>query len=244
MRYNDSPQTSRRSFLGTLATGAATLSAASLAPLSSGAKKISEHLYKEEAPDPDPDAWFKQIKGKHRIVFDATRPHEVFPFAWPAVFLMTNESTGTPAKESSVVVILRHEAIPYAFEDRLWAKYNFAEAFKAGELGPAFKAADYKTAASVRNPLWKPKMGDFEIPGFGAVAIGINDLQDKGVMFCVCNAAITVYSTALAKGMNMSPEAVKKDWLSGLLPRIQVVPSGVWAVGRAQEHGCAYCFAG
>jgi intracellular sulfur oxidation DsrE/DsrF family protein len=87
-------------------------------------------------------------------------------------------------------------------------------------------------------------MGDFQVPGIGSVAIGINDLQEQGVMFCVCNAAITVYSTAISQGMNMSPEEVKKDWLAGLLPGIQVVPSGVWAVGRAQEHGCAYCFAG
>jgi intracellular sulfur oxidation DsrE/DsrF family protein len=157
---------------------------------------------------------------------------------------MTNEATGTPSKENTVVVILRHNAIPYAFEDRLWAKYNFGEVFKASEIGPAFKAADYKTAASVRNPFWKPKMGDFQVPGIGSVAIGINDLQEQGVMFCVCNAAITVYSTAISQGMNMSPEEVKKDWLAGLLPGIQVVPSGVWAVGRAQEHGCAYCFAG
>ncbi|HEU4633261.1 MAG TPA: hypothetical protein VFS22_04705 [Flavisolibacter sp.] len=240
MRDNDSSQTTRRSFLGTLATGAATISAASLAPLTAGAKKISENFHE----DGDPDDWFKQIKGKHRIVFDATRPHEVFPFAWPAVFLMTNEATGTMAKDNSVVVILRHAAIPYAFEDRLWAKYNFGEFFKAGELGPVFKAADYKTAAAVRNPFWKPKMGDFEVPGLGPVAIGVNDLQEKGVMFCVCNAAITVYSAVVAQSMNMKAEDVKKDWVAGLLPGIQIVPSGVWAVGRAQEHGCAYCFAG
>jgi hypothetical protein len=242
MRDKNLQQTSRRNFLGTIATGAVTISAASLAPLSAGAKKISENFYDDA--DTDPDAWFNQIKGKHKIVFDATRPHEVMPFAWPLVFLLTNEATGTPSKDNSVVVVLRHEAIPYAFEDRIWAKYNFGEVFKAGEIGGAFKAADYKTAASTRNPFWKPKPGDFQIPGFGAVAIGINDLQEKGVMFCVCNAAMTVYSTALAQGMNMKPEDVKKDWMAGLLPGIQVVPSGVWAVGRAQEHGCTYCFAG
>jgi intracellular sulfur oxidation DsrE/DsrF family protein len=27
-------------------------------------------------------------------------------------------------------------------------------------------------------------------------------------------------------------------------PGIQVVPSGVWALERAQKHGCAYVFAG
>jgi intracellular sulfur oxidation DsrE/DsrF family protein len=32
--------------------------------------------------------------------------------------------------------------------------------------------------------------------------------------------------------------------VSGVLPGIQVVPSGVWALGRAQEHDCAYVFAG
>ena len=63
-------------------------------------------------------------------------------------------------------------------------------------------------------------------------------------MFCVCDMAITVYTTVVAQGMNLDAAVVKKEWLAGLLPGIQVVPSGVWAVGRAQEHGCAYCFAG
>jgi intracellular sulfur oxidation DsrE/DsrF family protein len=44
--------------------------------------------------------------------------------------------------------------------------------------------------------------------------------------------------------MNMKAEDVKKEWLSGLLPGIQQVPSGVWALGRAQEQRCAYIFAG
>ena len=240
MRSNDSHRHSRRKFLGTLATGAAAVSAASLAPLTSGAKKIQENF----PADDDPEAWFNQIKGKHRIVFDATQPHEVFPFAWPAIFAMTNEATGTLPKDQSIVVVLRHTAIGYALEDRLWAKYNLGEFFKAAELGPAFKAADFKTAGANRNPFWKPKEGDFQLPGVGNMAIGINDLQLKGVMFCVCNAAITVYSAVAAQTMNLTPEEVKKDWLAGLLPKIQVVPSGVWAVGRAQEHGCAYCFAG
>jgi len=72
----------------------------------------------------------------------------------------------------------------------------------------------------------------------------VSELQANGVMFCVCNAAITVYSAVAAQGRGMQAADVMKDWQSGLLPGIQVVPSGVWAVGRAQEHGCAYCFAG
>ncbi|HSU50940.1 MAG TPA: hypothetical protein VLJ41_10135, partial [Segetibacter sp.] len=148
----------------------------------------------------------------------------------------TNQATGTPENENSVVVVLRHEAIPYAFEDSIWSKYKFGELFKADD--PATKTA------SVRNPFWKPKAGDFKIPGFGSVAIGINELQDSGVMFAVCDAAITVYSAALAESMKLDAVTIKKEWTAGLLPGIQVVPSGVWALGRAQEHGCSYIFAG
>jgi intracellular sulfur oxidation DsrE/DsrF family protein len=56
--------------------------------------------------------------------------------------------------------------------------------------------------------------------------------------------AISVFSAAIAQKMNMDAAEVKSDFLSGILPGIQVVPSGVWAVGRAQEHGCSYCFVG
>lgn len=236
-------QNSRRKFLGTIGAGAATMG---LAGIISPIQKLQAHTGISETgyDAEDPDQWFKKIKGKHRIVFDVTQPHEVFPFAWPKVFLMTNAATGTAEKDCSVVVVLRHDAIPYAFEDRLWAKYNLAEVFKAHKLGPAFHASDASSAQFARNPFWKPKQGDFKFPGIGEVQIGINDLQASGVMFCVCQAAMTVYSSAIASGMNMKQEDVFNDWKSGLLPGIQVVPSGVWAVGRAQEHGCAYCFAG
>ncbi|MBI2730893.1 MAG: hypothetical protein HYX40_09110 [Sphingobacteriales bacterium] len=220
----------RRDFLGTVAAGAAVSLAAMASPLSVFAGA-------EEKPDAsDADKWFDNITGKHRVVFDATQPHEVMPFAWPRVFLMTNQATGSTEKDCSVVVVLRHNAIPYAFEDRLWADYKFGEMFKADD--PVTKAA------ATRNPFWKPKEGAFKIPGFGVVQIGINELQASGVMFCVCNAAMTVFSAVAAQGMGKKAEDVMADWKKGLLPGIQIVPSGVWALGRAQEHKCAYIFAG
>lgn len=226
-----SANASRRDFFGKLAVGAATLGLTSISPTLS--------LYAgspSNATENDPETWFKQIKGKHRMVFDATEPHDILPFAWPKVFLMTNAATGTPEKENSAVVVLRHSAIGYAMNDDLWAKYK---------LGELFQANDHKTGKpATRNPFWKPAAGDFQVPGLGAVAIGINELQDSGVMFCVCNVALTVYSAVAAQQTNQDAAAVKKEWENGLLPGIQVVPSGVWAVGRAQERGCAYCFAG
>lgn len=149
-------------------------------------------------------------------------------------FLLTNAATGTPETDTGVVVVLRHDAIPYAMESRLWEKYKFGEFFKID---------DEKTKKpSIRNMFWQPGPNDFMIPGIGNVAIGINDLQKSGVMFCVCNMAITVLSAALAESMHKDADEIKKDWISGILPGIEIVPSGVWAVGRAQEHNCAYCY--
>ncbi|MDF2190866.1 twin-arginine translocation signal domain-containing protein [Paraflavitalea sp. CAU 1676] len=232
MENNDLNVSSRRGFLGTLATGAAALGITTLAsPLS----MMASPDFSQQGIA-DAEEWFNKIKGKHRIVFDAPRPHEIFPFAWPRVFLLTNGATGTPEKDCSVVVILRHDAIPYAMQHDLWAKYNFGEVFKADD--PATKQP------ATRNPFWKPEQGAFKVPGFGVINIGINELQESGVMFCVCDAAMTVYSAAIAGKMNLDPAVVKKEWVAGLLPNIQPMPSGVWAVNRAQEHGCSYCFAG
>jgi len=229
MNQNDvHSKTPRREFLGSLAAGAATLGVSTLAPLGLIASPELSAMAGEA------DAWFDKVKGKHRVVFDVPAPHEVFPFAWPRVFLMTNANTGTPENECGVVVVLRHNAIPYAMNDSLWAKYKFGEVFKIDDAATK--------APSVRNAFWKPKPGVFAIPGIGNVAIGINELQDSGVMFCVCDMAMTVYSAALAGGGDAA--MVKKDFLANLLPGIQPVPSGVWAVGRAQEKKCSYVFVG
>jgi len=233
MPTNDlSQNTGRRGFLGSLAAGAATLGIANLAaPLKSFAG----------TPAPvgnmaDPDAWFNSLPGKkHKIVYDSPHPNGIFAFAWPRVFLLTNAATGTPEKDCGVVVVLRHDSIPFAMEDRLWEKYKFGETFKVN---------DAAGKPVTKNGFWKPAAGTYNVPGFGVIQIGIDELQASGVMFCVCDAALTVYSAAVAQGMGKDAAEVKKDWVSGVLPGIQIVPSGVWALGRAQEKGCGYIFAG
>jgi intracellular sulfur oxidation DsrE/DsrF family protein len=214
---------SRRNFMGAMA-GAAGLSLLSspmfgAAPLDAGTVE-------------DAETWFKKVKGKHKIVYDATEPNDGFPIIWSWVFYQTNNQTGTPDNELTAVVVLRHGAIPLAMEDKLWEKYK---------LGKTFKIVDPNTTATaIKNPFYVPEAKmwiDFGIQG-------IKSLQARGVMFCVCDMALTVNSVKVAAEMNLKAEDVKKEWVAGLLPGIQIVPSGVWAVGRAQEKGCAYCFAG
>jgi intracellular sulfur oxidation DsrE/DsrF family protein len=216
---------SRREFIGTLAAaGAASILTA---PGSLAATPLQPTVDAQDAEE-----WLKKIKGKHRIIYDAPEPHDGFPIIWSWVFYQTNNQTGTPDAELTAVVVLRHNAIGLAMEDRLWTKYKFGETFKVTD--------SMTSAAAVRNPYYVPT--DQMWVGNGIQ--GIKALQERGVLFCVCDMALTVYSGMIAKGMNLKAEDVKKDWVSGLLPGIQIVPSGVWAISRVQEKGCAYCYAG
>ena len=219
---------SRREFVGTLTASAATLLAGISTP--SFAAPADQKLVA------DAEEWFKKVKGKHRIIYDAPEPHDGFPIIWSWAFYQTNNQTGSPDNDLTAMVVLRHNGIPIAMEDKLWEKYKFGEVFKAED--PATKSP------AVRNPFWKPGKGDFKVPGIGEISIGINELQESGVMFFVCDAAMTVYSAIVADKMKLDPVEVRKDWVAGLLPNIRPVPSGIWAVSRAQEHECAYCFVG
>jgi len=220
----------RRNFLGSIAAGAATMG---MMAVPNQVKAFPGMV--QEPPD-DLEAWFKDLKGKHKMVFDSPHPNGILPFAWPMVFQKTNEATGTPAAEANVVVVLRHFSIGYALNDKMWEKYK---------LGELFKVDDPQTKKpALRNIFNNPKPDDFKVPGIGPIPIGINQLQASGVKFCVCETAITVNSAGLAASMNLNAEEIKKDWTANILPGVKPVPSGVWAIGRAQENGCAYCFAG
>jgi hypothetical protein len=219
----------RRGFLGTIAASAATIGLASLAtPLRLAAEP---KLFTPDAGNGSFETWLNKINGKHKQVFDATDHHDGMPLAWTRVFQLTNAATGTPESDISTVLILRHSAIPIAMESRLWEKYKFGEVFKAND--PATKAP------SIRNMYYNVKPGDLPIPG-----MSVDELLKSGALLGVCDMALTFYSANVAKGMNKDAAEVKKDWVSGIFPGIQIVPSGVLAVNRTQEHGCTYCFGG
>ena len=227
-KHDSAIASGRRGFISSLAIGTATLG------LSSFRTDSNEHSLFSD-PASDAEAWLNKIKGKYKMVFDVPHPNGIFPFAWPRVFLVTNQSTGAKENECSAVVVLRHTAIPYAFDNTVWEKYNFGE---------VFDIRDENKNALVKNPFWQPAPGTYKIGGIGEVAIGIDELQKSGVLYGVCSMAAAVFSNAVATKMNKPAEEVLKDWIAHLLPGIQPVPSGIWALGRTQDKGCSYVYAG
>jgi intracellular sulfur oxidation DsrE/DsrF family protein len=218
---------SRRRFLGNLAAGTTLAGFASISHVLEASTPIDTKLVGEA------DAWLKnRIKGSHRIVFDGSEPHEALPVIWNWAYYLTNNQTGTSDDDMTGMSVLRHNAIPFAMKDELWSKYKFGEVFKVTD--------NIAKAPALRNPYYEPKEGDFPMPGID----GIKRMQQRGALFCVCDLALTVYSSFIAQTMKMKPEDVKAEWVAGVHPGVQIVPSGVWALGRAQEYGCGYIYAG
>jgi intracellular sulfur oxidation DsrE/DsrF family protein len=213
--------TARRGFLGRIAAAAAAAGLSSAVP----SRLSAETSTSDMSADPALDAWFGKIKGKHKMVFDTPEPNGGMAAIWPRVYLDT--MAATYPGEATAVVILRHAGIPLGMSDALWSKYSLGEMF-------AIKDGD---AAATRNPY--ARITNLPLPGLGIAA-----LLEKGVLVGACDVALTVYSSGAAKKMGMDAATVKKEWIAGLLPGVQVVPSGVLGVARSQELGCAYCFAG
>lgn len=219
--------THRRGFLGSVAATAAAFGLGGVLPR----RLVAEPAGEPGVDDPQLDAWLKKIAGKHKQVYDVPEFNGGVGFVWSRVFYITNAETGVPEKDTTVVLILRHGGLPFAMTDAMWAKYKFGEVFNIND--PATKAP------SVRNFFYKQPAGTFPIPG-----MGIDELIASGALFGACNMAIRFYSGIVGKQMNLKPDDVANDWRTNLLPTVQVVPSGVWAVNRVQELGCTYCFAG
>ncbi len=72
---------SRRNFLNALVLGTA---ASGLSMLSNGLNAALP--INAEVDLNDAEKWMKNLKGKHRIVYDGSTPHDGFPFMWVYAF--------------------------------------------------------------------------------------------------------------------------------------------------------------
>jgi intracellular sulfur oxidation DsrE/DsrF family protein len=211
----------RRSFLGRLAGGAVALAGGTLITRRADALPL------------DGEPWLKALPAaKHKQVFDAPEINDGFPLIFTFAYLdsMTKTYTLKPG-EATAVLVMRHSGIPMALNDSIWAKYKLGEMFKVTD--PATKMP------ATRNIFYKSKPGDIMLPEASG-----DKLMAKGVAICVCNIALTVLSGKAAPTAKVTPEQALKEWTAGVIPGSHVVPSGVLAVGRSQEAGCNYCFAG
>ena len=226
---NDNP---RREFLGQLAGGAA-----AFAGLSFGAPWANAQAAFSSAPKTGPtgqldDSWTAKLDGKKlRTDFDAPEINSALALHQAnAVMANYRDVVGTPEQDLGLVVVIRHRAIPMAFNDVIWEKY---------EAGVDLKLKDPTTGEPAkRNPFLNAVKGD----KYALVdpSTSLQSLYDRGVIYLGCNNAAMGWAYMLAKKAGTKVEDVRAELKANLIPGMTLLPTGIFAVVRAQNVGCSY----
>lgn len=74
--------------------------------------------------------------------------------------------------------------------------------------------------------------------------VSIEALQERGVIFLLCNNSLKRLTGTLSQAGFGMPESIRAELLEGLLPGVEVVPAMVVALNLAQEEGLSYVYSG
>lgn len=213
----------RREFMRNVGVGAMAV-AATVIGVRAGAETLDT--------GPEDEAWLNRITGKHRQVFDVVTPNDGWGVVFATNFLDTTMKVdGLKQSDVTTVLSLRHMATPLALNDAMWSKYK---------LGAMLNVMDKSTHAhATRNVFSHLRAGDMPMAD-----AGVAELLARGAIVTACNVALTAFSGMAATAVGLPPQNARAEWVANLIPGVVVVPAGVVAVNRAQEHHCTYCYGG
>ena len=166
---------------------------------------------------------------KYRVVFNANEVADGAAMFFARQFLDDyHEVHGTADSSTRAAIVFRAAGVPMAFNDGVWERYA---------VGEDVKLADPDTRRSAkRNIFWRAKQGS----SLEDLSLALQTLQQRGVISLVCNIALGRWSDRTASRLHLEAAAVRADVAGNLVPGAIIVPSGVFALIRAQNAGCAY----
>lgn len=214
----------RRLFLTGLGTGMTLLgtAAALVGPTSAGAQTAADPRYQPSRHSQDD--WLDQISGQHRCVFDTTTPEGVSSAGLFAGNYFTGNQNGYGLQNAdlAVVIVLRHTSTPFAYNDAIWAKYGVPISQQAGNF------VDPRTK---------------QTPIINVYRTSLEGLIRRGAHLAVCQMATRAYAGSIARATGGNTDAIYDELVSNLLGNSHMVPAGIVAVNRAQEHGYTFVHA-
>ena len=132
--------------------------------------------------------------------------------------------------QAGAVVVVRHFAMPMVFGDTIWQRLK---------LGAFSKIKDPLTGEdAVRNPFAHVNQGEKTVLFDAGAAVDV--LTKRGVTILACNMALLHFADMLAKTENLTADQAHNAIVSTLLPGTILMPSGIFAVTRAEDAGCRY----
>jgi intracellular sulfur oxidation DsrE/DsrF family protein len=177
------------------------------------------------------NSWLDELTARHKQVFDISAYEDGGGLFYAKNYFNAHrDSFGTVYPDVQAVLGIHGPAYPIVFSDAVWAKFH---------LGKRGKIKDPRTRTwAVRNVLWQPREGE------EMYEYSVNALQARGAKLIFCNNVLRFLTRTFAQEAGVTPEAMRAELIAGLLPNVTVVPAMVVALGMAQEHGCAYVYAG
>jgi intracellular sulfur oxidation DsrE/DsrF family protein len=174
-------------------------------------------------------SWLERLKpASYRAVIDASTLEEGYaPDLAKGLIDTFHEVHNTSDDQVRIVIVARRGGTPLVLGDAVWEKYP---------LGEDTKTTDGDGAPYRRNPFYRPRPGASP----ESAATKLESLQKRGVILLVCNIALNNWSRNLAERTKRDAAEVKKEVFANLVPGTTVMPSGVFALMRAQNAGCAY----
>jgi intracellular sulfur oxidation DsrE/DsrF family protein len=176
------------------------------------------------------DEWLERIPGKHRIVFDTMTVEGLGEgLAFMTNFYRANlDGYGLKDQDIAAVLVMRHLATPFAYNEAMWAKYGV-------QITQRTRFNDPKT----NQP---PKVNLYNATDYGQTLHNrgntLDSLVKRGVHLAVCQLSTRAYSTAIAEATGQKAEDVYKELTSNLAgANAHMVPAGIVAVERAQTRG-------
>lgn len=239
----DNP-TPRREFLGQIATSAIVLAGAACAtPASSGQTTATPaptptRPANPPAPTHWDDSWVARLTAKHKAVFDSPDIEDGLAVFQAAGYIRAmRDAAAAGADEVQAVVVIRHSAIPMAFNDAMWAKYGFGKDRKVKEY-PSGKWATRNPFVGAANP------NQAASPTSGASSTRAQPtlewLASHGNILLGCDLATRGEAGEIAQRTKGDATAIYQELKANLVPGLILQPTGVYAVHRAQEAGCTY----
>ena len=234
--------TPRRQFIGDLAAGAAAFAAVACTPSTAAASVASQAPAPSTPPavdskDPLPPqsaiqwdtTWMAKITAKHRAVFDSPEINDGRALDLAHGYLgWVKDVFGTDENDSSVVVVLRHSAVPMLYNDAMWSKYDLAELTKT------------KTKSSAKRNTFYQKLDKDGRPAGDEPSPTIKSLVGRGVIFVGCDLATRNVAYELARKTKREERSIYEELRENLVPGATLLPTGIFATLLAQEAGCGF----
>ena len=220
----------RRDFLGRLGAAVTGLAGRSAFAPVPGESPPPEPRRQPLPTSPWDRSWVDRLKhASYRVVFDANEVGDGLAVDLAAMFMDQFRGVyGTRDEETRAVIVARQLGAPLAFGDSLWARY---------EIGVETHVSDPMTHAPARrNPFWSAPAGSPRAHD----ASTLEALLGRGVTLLICNIAAMNWAARLAQKRERDVEETRNQVRNGLVPGAILVPSGIFALIRAQNAGCAF----